>query len=127
MNTLRDTDKRRARPSVWPVYVAAVVIAAASLFFWLLIGPPGLWAALFGCVTAWGLVELDPWGLWCAAGWTVFFGTTSVYTVGEGVWYGEKSVGITPTALMIAIVMLLVWSLVTRRQLFFPPKAESEE
>ena len=31
MNTLRDTDERRARPSVWPVYVAAGVIGVVSL------------------------------------------------------------------------------------------------
>ena len=62
MNTLGDTDEGRAKPSVWPVYVAALVIAACSLFFWLLVGPPGLWAALFGCAIVWGLLELDPWG-----------------------------------------------------------------
>ena len=31
MNTLSDTDEGRARPSVWPVYVAAAIIGLLSL------------------------------------------------------------------------------------------------
>ncbi len=33
MNTLRDTDEGRARPSVWPVYVMSAIIGLFSLSF----------------------------------------------------------------------------------------------
>ncbi len=33
MNTLRDTNERQARPSVWPVYVAGAIIGLFSLSF----------------------------------------------------------------------------------------------
>ena len=36
MNTLRDTDEGRARPSVWPVYVmsATILLDSVSSYFW---------------------------------------------------------------------------------------------
>ena len=70
MNTLSDTDERRARPSVWPVYVAAAIIGLVSLCHltrelrMMLIGAPlfdgdseigFIMYALFGAMTAWGL------------------------------------------------------------------------
>jgi len=33
MNTVRDTDEGRTRPSAWPVYVMSVIIALFSLSF----------------------------------------------------------------------------------------------
>ena len=76
MDTLRDTDEGRARPSVWPVYVAAVVVGVVSLPYLLALPPPIIPIGLFGFVTIWGLSWLRPWGWWCAVVWT------SIFTVG---------------------------------------------
>ena len=43
MNMLSDTDKRRARPSVWPVYVAvAVLLAIGALMLYPVLSGPGI-------------------------------------------------------------------------------------
>ena len=88
MNTLRVTDEGRARPSVWPVYVAAAVIGLVSLCHltrelrMMLIGAPlfdrdsdmfFIMYGLFGAMTAWGLVKLQDWGWFCTAVWTMIF------------------------------------------------------
>ena len=103
MNTLSDTDEGRARPSVWPVYVAAVVILVVGLgllypvvdylsfmvvsegslgnFETSYLMPVLLYSSigLFGCVTALGLVLLRSWGWWCAAVWAGIFAAGLVY------------------------------------------------
>ena len=87
MNTLRDTEEGRARPSVWPVYVAAGVVGLASLYIstwaagsfmrypalvedivggqlerlYQVIGGP------LGLLSAYGLARLRRWGWVC--GW----------------------------------------------------------
>ena len=101
MNTHRDTDKRKARPSVWPVYVAAVVLVPVGVFIGLVGVAPfmmtvfaggvfgggaedlailsafGLIAAMgpLGLAAAVGLSGLRPWGWWCTAifagGWAM--------------------------------------------------------
>ncbi len=90
MNTLSDTDERPAKPSVWPVYVAIVVVLIAGLasiaLGWvshrlLSIAEesgeswPGaflrnIWLAqatlgLLGVVAAIGMLRLRRWGWWC--------------------------------------------------------------
>ena len=155
MNTLRDTDKRRARPSVWPVYLAAAIIVAVGVwviypfigpyvFFhprteWadLLRSPLGLVVAwvLLGFVAAVGLVGLRPWARWYAALFAVTctawggLGLSDAIVVSvfapELAWpTADYIIEITP---WLAVAVLLVVVLVTRRQLFFPPKQESEE
>ncbi len=84
MNTLGGTDEGRARPSVWPVYVAAGVIGLLSVQLWysafgllvLAYTPYAICPALsgfFGFLTSWGLVRLRPWGWWCAVVWSIIF------------------------------------------------------
>ena len=92
MNTLSDTDERPAKPSVWPVYVAIVVVLIAGLasiaLGWvshrlLSIAEesgeswPGaflrnIWLAqatlgLLGVVAAIGMLRLRGWGWWCGS------------------------------------------------------------
>ncbi len=142
MNTLRDTDKHRARPSVWPVYVVAAIVGSVSLqvvaglFSGLYsYSPVVLPVVLFGFVTIWGLVRLRRWGWWCGAVWTSL---AIVGLVGLGLAFlatrrdigGELFLGFfvffvgLPGLITIA---LFVWVLATRRRLFFPPKQEGEE
>ena len=47
MNRRRDTDEGRPQPSVWPVYLAAGVLALTGIL---------------GVIAAVGLVRLRPWG-----------------------------------------------------------------
>ncbi len=138
MNTHRDTDEGKARPSVWPVYVVAAIVGAVSLqavaglFSGLYFNSP---VVLFGFVTIWGLVRLRRWGWWCGAVWTSL---AIVGLVGLGLAFlatrrdigGELFLGFfvffvgLPGLITIALFM---WVLATRRQLFFPPKPEHEE
>ena len=54
MNTFSDTDEGRARPSVWPVYLAAGVVGVFALaVFFFVVFPYCLLGAL-GVVTAGG-------------------------------------------------------------------------
>ena len=64
MNTLRDTAEGKARPSVWPVYVVAVVVLVVSAGLVLVDGDVVLTALL----TAEGLEEL-----WADAGFLGLF------------------------------------------------------
>ncbi len=130
MNTLRDTDEGRARPSVWPVYVAAAVILAFSLVLFVLfvlevvlhsfhilqIIQPAY--GLFGIVTAAGIIPLRPWGWWCALVWTIIFGV--VVAVSTGLMLQERLVPTGEILVRLAIIGLLIWPLATRRRLFFP-------
>ena len=153
MNTLRDTDEGRARPSVWPVYLAAAVVLVISLaaltmlvLQWLdspvqprdiplalLSVSPAAGFGLFGLLTVVGLVLVRPWGWWCGVAWTAMFFSNGL------TWYVVVGLGFTldcREALVYLIVFallglpslgLLIWPLVTRRRLFFPPKPEGEE
>jgi len=136
MNTLSDTDEGRARPSVWPVYVAAAVIVAVSLELVLRtpLGPRPqgglteagklcfLVACTIGVLIAWGLVRLYPWGWWCAAVWTIVFLSVTGFVAFTG-----DVVDIAHCLFWATIWALLVWPLATRRRLFFPPKQAGEE
>lgn len=100
MNTLRDTDEPRATPSVWPVYVVAVVVlivggvpllagsqllltvegigelSAGAGFFAVVLAAVAY--GLFGVITAIGMMRLRPWAWSCGRGffapWIVFGG-----------------------------------------------------
>jgi len=122
MNTLRDTDESKARPSVWPVYVAAGVITLGSVLYVISVITWPL--VLFGSVTILGIVRLRPWGWWCGVVWTGLF--TILLLTQE--WAGEATfAGYDFLPFSAALPFLLVWSLATRRQLFFSPKQEGEE
>ena len=154
MNTLRDTDEGKARPSVWPVYLAAAVIVVVGVWViypWLenpdllyhprtgganllpRLGPLVAWV-LLGFVAAVGLVGLRSWAWWCAvvftAGWTLLSGSAVV----DSILVSFHRPDIEPPAQVIqlatawlVVLALLVVPLVTRRRLFFPPKTEGEE
>ena len=152
MNTLGDTDEEKARPSVWPVYAAAATIGFVSLFGGLLVLPQLAHPAeveyavagyvLFGVLTCFGVAWLRPWGWWCAVVWTIILlrlltlGTPSMLLVFR---YYSKAHPDQPLASWLvpglvlvlsvwgAFTALLVWPLVARRQLFFPPNPEREE
>jgi len=78
MNTCRDTDEGRARPSVWPVYVVVGLLGSLGLLGVALgvevlsVAPKAWWGlALFlmlvgalDAVVAYGLLRLRRWGWW---------------------------------------------------------------
>jgi len=115
MNTLSDTDEDRARPSVWPVYVAmvAITLACGVILPFMPIGGKYGWqefptlivfgaaSVLLGVVAIAGLATLRPWGWWCGAGWMSIF---TGYVVGL-VWVGL----IVPTAFMSFAPFSLLW------------------
>ena len=148
MNTLTGTDEGRAEPSVWPVYLAAAVVAVVSLSHLLealpeLIGGPFvdfsfllrdvsfIICYLFGVLTAWGLVRLRPWAWWYAIMWTIAFVLTPnmqvIFIPGmEPLWpaaaYAIDALSaeekIGWLVLAAIPIVLVVWPLVTRRRLF---------
>ena len=129
MNTLSDTDEGRARPSVWPLYVAAAVLLISGawtvyssidiLGMYMLVAVWGL----IGLLAAFGLMALRPWGWWLAAVWVV---ALIGFAVRSTIPQYMQVYGVVPPWVPPAIV-LLAWPLATRRQLFFPPKPEGEE
>ena len=155
MNTLSDTDEGRARPSVWPVYVAAAVIGLITLSRMIVAVPPLVadWVSfhldmyllillsicllwlLFGMLTCWGLVRLRMWAWWCAASWTFVYAYWDMVVL----WEAQHSpppthhpVSIGPfilpvTAPAAAAIAVIAWALATRWRLFFPPRPEGEE
>ena len=152
MNTLRDTDEGRTRPSVWPVYVAAGVIGLMTLSrivlpalavdwdsFYLdpyLLVLLSIWL-LFGMLTCWGLIRLRMWAWLCAALWTAVYAYWDMVALlaAQSLWREVELVSpppppanigpfTVPAAVAIAVI---AWALATRWQLFFPPKPESEE
>ena len=161
MKPLRDTDERRPRPSVWPVYVMSGIIGLFSLSFLVLpwfapmvahmyaeypeafqgLSPDvhqvadmmqqlspyavlfGVYG-LFGIATAIGVAFFRSWSWWCAIVWGA----------GQLLWDFLRSVNwpmyrgdIWGILITVVLLVLLVWPLATRRQLFFPPKPEREE
>ena len=127
MNTLRDAHDRRAKPSVWPVYVTAVIIGVLSLMF---LGPVSLSSTgpfrlyavygLFGIVTVVGVVRFRSWGWWSALVWIavytaiVVWGTVLTSRLGAPPgWWAFPVLGLQ--------IGFCVWFLVTRRRLFFLP------
>ncbi len=131
MNTPMDTDEGRPRPSVWPVYVATVLVAIYGVWdlgtavlllltqaevdvalatYALLRAVRGLFAVL----AAVGLVLLRAWGWWCTVIYVAMF-----------VVFASLLVVVEPHQLGaylwdMAVIALLVWPLATRRRLFFP-------
>ncbi len=153
MNTFGDTDEGRARPSVWPVYVMSALVGLYTIP-WLLIallfaalGPgKGTWSGprigelsdgalqfialllvaclgLFGIITVYGASKLRPWGWWFVIVWL------ALYSAWVACFY---ALGLEPAPSWIEMLLgcvllaLIVWPLVTRRRLFFPPKPEGE-
>ncbi len=153
MEAERGTEEARSRPSVWPVYLVAGIIGAVSLlvlriqlvvpwgnrvyFAGLVILYPWTMYVLFGLLTAWGLLRLRLWGWWCAVVWTIVFAAAT----GFDEFSREILLGATgliqfqhiaimsrlTLGLWVAVIVLLVWLLATRRRLFFPPKQEGAE
>ena len=147
MNTLSDTDEGKARPSVWPVYVAAVTITILGLMcmapqFRVLTAVEqyefaawiytAFWAAavfgLFGVVTGIGMLRLRPWGWLCgvvfAGVWAVHNGiallvmTTAVSREGPELAPATNYVPFVAVNLVAGILLIVI--LATRRRLFFP-------
>ena len=154
MNTLSDTDEGKARPSVWPVYVTSGIIGiiGAALLCASFIGVPtthpeepwGLVFALvcmglmgaFGLVIAVGTSLLRPWAWPVATVWGYLFGLSAlgflVFHARDSLRTSDKFflelgevLGNTPVPLVLSA--FIVWSLSTRRRLFFPPKPDGEE
>jgi len=150
MSTLRDTDEGKARPSVWPVYLAAVAVLIVGLAFIVIAfhmcvmkpvddyfhgetypGPP--WAVLyamlayghFGVIAAIGMLRVRPWAWWSAVVWTVIWIGLIMSTMYEyGLGNGEA---LLCGVWVLCATSLIIWPLATRRRLFFPPKPEGEE
>jgi len=146
VNTLSDTGKSKARPSVWPVYVAAAVIGLMTLSrivlpalavdwdsFYLdpyLLVLLSIWL-LFGMLTCWGLVRLRMWAWLCAVLWTAVYAYWDMVGLIEAqlspfTTHLPASIGLftVPAAVAIAVITC---ALVTRWRLFFPPKPAGGE
>ena len=146
MNTLRDTDEGKARPSVWPVYAMCVVIGLFSLaslaYPWLeresprvgllwpsdrllqYVGYVGffmVWGVL-GIVAAVGAARFRPWAWWCAGAWILIYALWRLST-----WPIAKPISGQMIGACVLFIGLVLWLLATRRRLFFPPKPEGEE
>jgi len=130
MNTLRDTDEGRARPSVWPVNLAAAGPGLIGLVFLILgivnlaqtvqlifeghyaamlrLGSPWglpffyLGVGLWGIIWALGLVRLRPWGWWYAAISTGIFTASYLYVAFGFPWHEGGAAG----GAMIAMLLL---------------------
>lgn len=133
MNTPGDAHEVTARPSLWPVYLAAAIVLVISLRLLtdiakILIGgyysgPPHVVAAyaayaLLGVLATWGLVWRRPWGWWSAVVWTVIFVGFAVRST------IPKYIRVYGAVLKwwLSAIAVLVWALVTRRRLFFPER-----
>ena len=152
MNTLSDTGEGRARPSVWPVYVAKVVLVAVGtglahpglegLASYQLgtganvLGRAGLQAALavLGFVAIVGLAALRAWGWWCAVIFTAGLAVLGGWVLLSRIVLSSHRPDIAPSTEVIVIatvwltaIVLLMWVLATRRRLFFPPKQARAE
>ena len=146
MNTLRDADEGRARPSVWPVYVAAggvmtvgtlCLAIGLSLVFsgsgrgWLnTIFLSSTTLGLFGVLTTIGMIRLRPWGWWCgvlfAGVWTIQLAMLAAQSLhAPDVTFLASTIPFVATWLVAAVLLMVV--LATRRRLFFPPKQDWEE
>ena len=112
LNTLRDTNEPKARPSVWPVYVVAVVVlivggmpllifgqtllsaegirelSAEAAFFAVVLAAVAY--GLFGVITAIGMMRLRPWAWSCGRGffapWIVFGGLGLLGVIVDGLF-----------------------------------------
>jgi len=149
MNTIGDTNEGKARPSVWPVYLAAAGLVYTSfcvIVSTIRIGPvaPGGWLGLLGFLTAWGLGRLRAWGWWCAVVWTSVFTALFGLSAGGAILHlildlhsnGLSALSsVHPDFMLLwvylrlvelTVIVLLVWVIATRRQLFFPPKQGGE-
>ncbi len=155
MNTLRDTDERQARPSVWPVYVMAAVVGLQSLGavgypmvaseVVRLMSPPDVYETLHPYMQRW--VNWHGWLLpyvglvvvWGVFGIMVAVGAARlrawawwsmvVWTILFVGWWGSRCVflraGVAYPGVGIAWIALVAWVLATRRRLFFPAKSET--
>ncbi len=157
MNTLRDTDEGRARPSVWPVYLVAAIIGLHGLSF---LGSVVLFP-LIAYIAKEAAPQASPEVLRALkfhiaiTAYVPFFAVYGVFsvltTVGAlrlrpwswwcgVVWtvlYAVYCIWITMAlpvrspawtiALSVAQIALLLWLLATRRQLFFPTRPQGEE
>ena len=157
MNTLSDTDEGKVSPSVWPVYVAAVVIVGCGAvwvyvcFLWVLdfpsVPPEKTWihvflvvymglCGAFSLVAAVGTSLLRPWAWRLATVWGYLIGLSGLafllHVAHETLITPDKSF-LEPDEVLdkiivpLALGVFVVWAIATRRQLFFPPKPEGEE
>ena len=85
--------------------------------------------ALFSIVTAYGLLRLHGWGWWCGVIWATLavpvILLSSLWIMSHFSWNIVSFIWL--LAMISLPLILLIWPLVTRRQLFFPPKQEGEE
>ena len=149
MNTLRDTDKRRARPVVGLVRGMSALIgvisaglaammAAGVWLRWVLVqnvgAAPVAWrdmtwpafvilAGLFGVCAAVGAYRLRPWGWWAVVVWAALYFIVAVPDL-AGLSRGEISHW---AVLEVSSLIIVALTLIASRQLFFPPKPEGEE
>jgi len=155
VNTLRDAYKGKVRPSVWPVYVMSVVFGGHGLVImelavfkvWQLQQPvevywtgpqiPGMsgktvaigLACLYGLfglfciVAAVSASKLRPWAWWSiAVVVAVYLGRIPAALTHD---YSARS--LRELVIRGCLCFVLLWALVTRWHLFFPPKPEGEE
>ncbi len=157
MNTLTDTDEGKARPSVWAVYVTSGIFVAvgAVAVYMCFLGvlefptiPPeetgtqaflvvyfGLWGAV-GLVTAVATSLLRPWAWWLGSVWGYLIGLSGFPLLfaraheslfGSDRFFLELDEVLYQVLVPLAVAVFIVWTLNTRRWLFFPPKPESAE
>ncbi len=152
MNTLRDTDEGKARPSVWPVYVMCVLVGLYSLSavgyplvassVVRLMSPPDVYQTLDPHMQRWVdwhrwllpyvalLVVWGVFGIVAAVGAARFrpwaWWCVALWIVVFAGWWASRCVylksGVAFACVGIAWTALIVWPLATRRRLFFPPK-----
>ena len=72
---------------------------------------------LFGIVTAVAAVRLRAWGWWCAVAWV---GAYSLWHAFVAANIGIAEASLTASLITVAFYGLIIWTLATRRRLFFP-------
>ena len=150
MNTLSDTDEGRARLSVWPVYVAAVIVGLVSLYvsIWTagdlmynlkeIVGGQfeSLFQAIggpFGLLVAYGIARLRRWGWVCGWLWVpisaflwVMWGWERgcVQAMNRAAGFPDQADigGVIFAYVWLVAIVLLMCALLVRWQLFFPPR-----
>jgi len=99
-------------------------------FFWFIVAAAAEFG-LIGVLAGVGLTLGRRWGWWCGVLWASMLAEclgwhvlTYLESSGDQRVLGDLTTLIIPGVVLLA---LLIWTLVTRRRLFFPPKPEGEE